>query len=164
MPKLFEKTSDYTELLLNVSVTDRDGIVYHLTHDIKEVEFRIRTETDVERVASGEITENELPKGQVEIIGWLYQYYNIEPKSKVDKAVKSGKKVRKDEIPAKTQLFTPDWIVKYMVENSVGKLWINHLEIDVKDHIDSDKSIKWLKNKWVYFVDGTQQDEVVKKI
>lgn len=163
LPKLFEKTSDYTELLLNVSVTDRDGIVYHLTHDIKEVEFRIRTETDVERVASGEITENELPKGQVEIIGWLYQYYNIEPKSKVDKAVKSGKKVRKDEIPAKTQLFTPDWIVKYMVENSVGKLWINHLEIDVKDHIDSDKSIKWLKNKWVYFVDGTQQDEVVKK-
>ena len=106
LPALFEKTSDYTELLLNLSVIDQDGVVYHLVHDIPEEDF------DVER------------GGQVEIIGWLYQYYNTEPKN--DAFAKSGK-ISKEEIPAVTQLFTPDWIVRYMVENSVGRLWIEHL-------------------------------------
>lgn len=157
LPKLFEKTSDYTELLLNVSVTDQDGIVYHLTHDIREADFKIRTEMDEEKLASGEITEEQMPEGQVEIIGWLYQYYNIEPKSKVDKAVKAGKKVRKDEIPAKTQLFTPDWIVKYMVENSVGRLWIDHLHMNP----ETDDLINDLIEKWVYWVDGEKQEKEV---
>lgn len=106
LPALFEKTSDYTELLLNLSVIDQDGVVYHLVHDIPEEDF------DVER------------GGQVEIIGWLYQYYNTEPKNEA--FAKSGK-ISKEEIPAVTQLFTPDWIVRYMVENSVGRLWIEHL-------------------------------------
>lgn len=161
LPKLFEKTSDYTELLLNVSVTDQDGIVYHLTHDIREIDFKIRTETDEELLESGEITLEELPEGQVEIIGWLYQYYNIEPKAKVDKAVKSGNKVRKDEIPAKTQLFTPDWIVKYMVENSVGRLWINHLEVDASNNMEADNSSAELKKKWRYYVGGANHKEDV---
>ena len=94
LPALFEKTSDYTELLLNLSVIDQDGVVYHLVHDIPEEDF------DVER------------GGQVEIIGWLYQYYNTEPKNEA--FAKSGK-ISKEEIPAVTQLFTPDWIVRYMV-------------------------------------------------
>ena len=106
LPALFEKTSDYTELLLNLSVIDQDGVVYHLVHDIPEEDF------DVER------------GGQVEIIGWLYQYYNTEPKNEA--FAKSGK-ISKEEIPAVTQLFTPDWIVRYMVENTVGRLWIEHL-------------------------------------
>ncbi len=107
LPELFEKTNDYTELLLNVSFTDKDGIVYHLVHDIPEDDFNIEKE------------------GQVEIIGWLYQYYNTEPKDKVFSRP-SGQKIRKEDVPAATQLFTPDWIVRYMVENSLGRLWIEN--------------------------------------
>lgn len=105
LPELFEQTKDYSELLLNLSVTNPDGVVYHLVHDIDEADF------DVEQ------------GGQVEIIGWLYQYYNIEPKKAVTSRP-SGQKIKKEELPAVTQLFTPDWIVRYMVENSLGRLWI----------------------------------------
>ena len=111
LPALFEKTSDYTELLLNLSVVDQEGVVYHLTHDIPEQDFDI-THPDED----GEV------KGQVEIIGWLYQYYNTEPKNAV--FAKNGK-ITKEEIPAVTQLFTPDWIVRYMVENSLGRIFID---------------------------------------
>ncbi|OUP58759.1 BREX-1 system adenine-specific DNA-methyltransferase PglX [Butyricicoccus pullicaecorum] len=104
LPALFEKTNDYTELLLNLSVVDQDGVVYHLTHDIDEDDFNIEK------------------GGQVEIIGWLYQYYNTEPKNAA--FAKNGK-ITKDEIPAVTQLFTPDWIVRYMVQNSLGRLFID---------------------------------------
>ncbi|MFQ6830971.1 BREX-1 system adenine-specific DNA-methyltransferase PglX [Butyricicoccus pullicaecorum] len=104
LPALFEKTSDYTELLLNLSVVDQDGVVYHLIHDIDEDDFNIEK------------------GGQVEIIGWLYQYYNTEPKNAA--FAKKGK-ITKDEIPAVTQLFTPDWIVRYMVQNSLGRLFID---------------------------------------
>lgn len=111
LPALFEKTSDYTELLLNLSVVDQEGVVYHLTHDILESDFDI-THTD----------EDGKPTGQVEIIGWLYQYYNTEPKNAA--FAKNGK-ITKEEIPAVTQLFTPDWIVRYMVENSLGRIFID---------------------------------------
>ena len=104
LPLLFEKTNDYTELLLNLSVVDREGVVYHLIHDIDEDDFNIEK------------------GGQVEIIGWLYQYYNTEPKD--DAFAKKGK-ITKEEIPAVTQLFTPDWIVRYMVENSLGRIFID---------------------------------------
>ena len=104
LPVLFEKTNDYTELLLNLSVVDQDGVVYHLIHDIDENDFNIEK------------------GGQVEIIGWLYQYYNTEPKNAA--FAKNGK-ITKDEIPAVTQLFTPDWIVRYMVQNSLGRLFID---------------------------------------
>ena len=87
LPALFEKTNDYTELLLNLSVIDQDGVVYHLVNDIPEEDF------DMER------------GGQVEIIGWLYQYYNTEPKNEA--FAKKGK-ITKEEVPAVTQLFTPD--------------------------------------------------------
>ena len=109
LPALFEKTNDYTELLLNLSVVDQDGVVYHLVHDIPEEDY------DVER------------GGQVEIIGWLYQYYNTEPKDETFALLKKNVKITKERIPSATQLFTPDWIVRYMVENSLGRLWIEHL-------------------------------------
>lgn len=128
LPKLFEKTEDYSELLLNVSVTDQESVVYHLVHDINEDDFN---------VAKG---------GQVEIIGWLYQYYNIEPKAEVDAYVKRGRKVSKNDIPAKTQLFTPDWIVRYMVENSLGRLWI-------EGHPNNE-----LKSGWRYYLDEAEQE------
>lgn len=105
LPGLFEKTDDYKELLLNLPYTS-NGVVRMLVDTIPESNFNV----------------NE--GGQVEIIGWLYQYYNTEPKAKA--FAKKGK-ITKEEIPAVTQLFTPDWIVRYMVENSLGRLWIEHL-------------------------------------
>ena len=105
LPGLFEKTDDYMELLLKLPYTS-DGVVRMLVDTIPESNFNV----------------NE--GGQVEIIGWLYQYYNTEPKAKA--FAKKGK-ITKEEIPAVTQLFTPDWIVRYMVENSLGRLWVEHL-------------------------------------
>ena len=140
LPKLFEKTSDYTELLLNVSVTDQDGIVYHLTHDIKEDDFNISN-----------IGEDGKPTGQVEIIGWMYQYYNTEPKDEVFALLKKNVKITKERIPAATQLFTPDWIVRYMVENSVGRLWLEGHENEI------------LKRGWKYYLDEAEQEADVEE-
>ena len=100
LPELFEKTADYTELLLTISFTDSDGIVSHLVYDIAEEDF---TEA-------------------VEIIGWMYQYYNEERKNEVINIYKGT--VKKEDIPAATQLFTTDWVVRYMVDNSLGRYWI----------------------------------------
>ena len=128
LPALFEKTKNYTELLLSLSVIDQDGVVYHLIHDIPEDDF------NVER------------GGQVEIIGWLYQYYNTEPKAAA--FAKNGK-ITKEEIPAVTQLFTPDWIVRYMVENSLGRLWVEgHPECGLKEN-------------WKYYLEEAQQESEV---
>ncbi len=104
LPELFEKTHDFTELLFNVSFTDKEGVVYHLVHDIAEDDF------------------NVIKEGQVEIIGWLYQYYNEERKNEVINIYKGT--IKKDDIPAATQLFTTDWVVRYMVDNSLGRYWI----------------------------------------
>ena len=141
LPALFEKTSDYTELLLNLSVIDQDGVVYHLVHDIPEEDF------DVER------------GGQVEIIGCLYQYYNTEPKNEA--FAKPGK-ISKEEIPAVTQLFTPDWIVRYMVENSVGRLWIEHLlALDES----ADEAALAAGFGWKYYLpEAKQEPEVEEKL
>lgn len=128
LPALFEKTKNYTELLLSLSVIDQDGVVYHLIHDIPEDDFNIKR------------------GGQVEIIGWLYQYYNTEPKAAA--FAKNGK-ITKEEIPAVTQLFTPDWIVRYMVENSLGRLW-------VEGHPDCG-----LKENWKYYLEEAQQESEV---
>lgn len=100
LSELFKKTDDYTELLLTISFTDSDGIVSHLIHDIEEADF----------------------KEAVEIIGWLYQYYNEERKNEVINIYKGT--VKKDDIPAATQLFTTDWVVRYMVDNSLGRYWV----------------------------------------
>ena len=128
LPALFEKTKNYTELLLSLSVTNQDGVVYHLIHDIPEDDFNIER------------------GGQVEIIGWLYQYYNTEPKAAA--FAKNGK-ITKEEIPAVTQLFTPDWIVRYMVENSLGRLWVEgHPECGLKEN-------------WKYYLEEAQQEPEV---
>ncbi|MDU6867259.1 MAG: restriction endonuclease, partial [Veillonella sp.] len=105
LPELFERTSDYTELLLTISYTDLDGIVYKLVHDIKEADFNITSEG-----------------GQVEIIGWLYQYYISKKHDEIINIYKGT--IKKADIPAATQLFTTDWVVRYMVDNSLGRYWI----------------------------------------
>ena len=129
LPKLFKKTDDYMELLLKLSYIN-DGVVRMLVDTIPECNFNVQDE------------------GQVEIIGWMYQYYNTEPKSA---AFGKKGKITKEEIPAVTQLFTPDWIVRYMVENSLGRLWI-------EGHPDT-----WelLKDNWKYYLEEAQQEPEV---
>lgn len=132
LPELFESSENYMEMLLPVSYTDKDGIIYHLVHDIPEDDFDLEKE------------------GQVEIIGWLYQYYNTEPKDAVFAALKKNVKISKENIPAATQLFTPDWIVRYMVENSLGRLWLD-------GHSDCNA-----RSEWKYYLEEAEQEKSVK--
>lgn len=131
LPALFEKTKNYTELLLSLSVIDQDGVVYHLIHDIPEEDFNIER------------------GGQVEIIGWLYQYYNTELNSQVYDGNMSKSRVPKELLPAATTIYTPDWAIRYMVENSLGRLW-------VEGHPDCG-----LKENWKYYLEEAKQEPEV---
>ena len=126
LPRLFEQVDDYMPLLLAISFTDKDGVVCHLVNDIPESDWQ----------------------DAVQIVGWLYQYYNTEPKEQVFANLKKNIKISKENIPAATQLFTPDWIVRYMVENSLGRLWS-------EGHPDFDKS------EWKYYLDEAPQEPQV---
>ena len=126
LPRLFEQVDDYMPLLLAISFTDKDGVVCHLVNDIPESDWQ----------------------DAVQIVGWLYQYYNTEPKEQVFANLKKNIKISKENIPAATQLFTPDWIVRYMVENSLGRLWS-------EGHPDFDKS------DWKYYLDEAPQEPQV---
>ena len=128
LPFLFEKAEDYHELLLTISYTDEQGVVCQLVKNVQEENF----------------------KEAVEIIGWMYQFYISEKK---DAVFSSKQKITKTTLPAVTQLFTPDWIVKYMVENSLGKMWI-----------DGHKT-SMLKKELKYYVEDAEQElEVQRKI
>ena len=101
MPFMFEKIEDYTELLFPENLLHIDSIVKDINEIIPEDDWR-----------------------EVEIIGWIYQYYIAPRKEKVFKSLKKNVKITKENIPAATQLFTPHWIVRYLVENSLGRLWM----------------------------------------
>ena len=126
LPRLFEQVDDYMPLLLALSFTDKDGVVCHLVNDIPESDWQ----------------------DAVQIVGWLYQYYNTEPKEQVFANLKKNIKISAENIPAATQLFTPDWIVRYMVENSLGRLWSD-------GHPDFEKS------EWKYYLDEAPQEPQV---
>ena len=170
LPGLFEPKDkaipprDYYELLLNINFTDQDGLVWHLVHDIAERDFRVRTREDDLRQAAEGIPEEEMPAGQVEIIGWLYQYYNTEPKNEVFAGLKKNKKIGADDIPAATQLFTPDWIVRYMVQNSLGRLWVEG-HPDTKERFmpkhNADGSVCVQEGRWNYYLEEAQQEPQV---
>lgn len=138
LPELFEQVEDYTELLFTASYIKKDGVIAKLL-SIPEENFN---------VSQG---------GQVEIIGWLYQYYNSEPKQLVFSRPKS-QKIKKQDIPAATQLFTPDWIVRYMVENSLGRFYIEKMmgngdtrtEKEIAQHFN-----------WVYYLETAEQPDAV---
>ena len=131
LPGLFAAGDDISEAFLQFSYIDPNGVVYHLVHDIPEEDFQ----------------------DQVQIIGWLYQYYNAELKDEVFAKLKKNIKVSKENIPAATQLFTPDWIVRYMVENSLGRLWL-------EGHPNPE-----LQAKWKYYVpEAKQEPEVENKL
>ena len=126
LPGMFKPISDFMTLLFPSNLLREESVLGRLISDIDEDSWA----------------------DQVQIIGWLYQYYNTEPKEKVY-ARKSGTKIKKEEIPAVTQLFTPDWIVRYMTENSLGRLWLDgHPENDIKSN-------------WKYYLDEADQEESV---
>lgn len=142
LPRLFEDldgSNSFSELLITLSFNDPNGVVYRLVNEVDERWFDIHA-TD----------EDGKPLGQVQIMGWMYQYYNTEPKDKVFADLKKNIKISKQNIPAATQLFTPDWIVRYMVENSLGRLW-------VEGHPDFDKS------DWKYYLDEASQKPQVEQ-
>ena len=150
LPELFEETQDYTELLLDISYANKDDVIYMLVNQedgIPEADFNVTSVNE-----QGEVT------GQVEIIGWLYQYYNTELKDDTFAKLKKNIKITKERIPAATQLFTPDWIVRYMVENSVGRIWIDHLRA-----LDSSVNEKEIAEKfgWKYYLPEAKQEESV---
>ena len=127
LPGMFQKIEDYTELLLPDNLLRDGSVIEQLVTAIPEEDW-----TD-----------------QVQIIGWLYQYYNTEPKDKVFADLKKNIKISKENIPAATQLFTPDWIVHYMVENSLGRLWLEGHPNDA------------LKSEWKYYLDEAEQEPEV---
>ena len=123
LPGLFKTTNDSLELLLNISFTSEEGVVRQLIDTIPEEDFT----------------------KQVEIIGWLYQYYISEKKNQVININKSN--IKKEDIPAATQLFTTDWVVKYMVDNSLGRYWIErNPNSSLKKHLE-------------FYLGEAQQDE-----
>ncbi|MBQ6518175.1 MAG: BREX-1 system adenine-specific DNA-methyltransferase PglX [Anaerolineaceae bacterium] len=127
LPGMFQKIEDYTELLLPDNLLRQGSVIEQMITMIPEADW-----TD-----------------QVQIIGWLYQYYNTEPKDKVFADLKKNIKITKENIPAATQLFTPDWIVHYMVENSLGRLWLEGHPNDA------------LKSQWKYYLDEAEQEPEV---
>ena len=134
LPGMFTTIADYKVLLFPDNMLKEDSVLGRLVSDIEAENFDITKE------------------GQVEIIGWFYQFYNIEPKDKVFSR-KKGTKINKEDIPAATQLFTPDWIVRYMVENSLGRFWL-------EGHPNDE-----LKNSWKYYLDEAEQEpEVAAKL
>ena len=124
LPGMFQTISDYTELLFPDNLLREGSVIEQMIKLIPEEDWQ----------------------DQVQIIGWLYQYYNTEPKDQVFANLKKNIKISKHDIPAATQLFTPDWIVRYMVENSLGRLW-------VEGHPDDD-----LKAGWKYYLEEVEQE------
>lgn len=131
LPEMFERLGSYTEMLLPNNILKPDSVLGRLVTDIPEEDFR----------------------DAVQIIGWMYQYYNTEPKQEVFDGLKKNIKITKEKIPAATQLFTPDWIVRYMVENSLGRMWL-------ESHPN-----KAMKANWKYYLDEAEQTpEVTEKL
>lgn len=127
LPEMFERIGSWTELLFPKNLLRDDSVIAHMVKDIPEEDWQ----------------------DQVQIIGWLYQYYNTEPKDKVFADLKKNIKISAESIPAATQLFTPDWIVRYMVENSLGRLWAEgHGKPENAD--------------WKYYLEEAEQEDSVK--
>jgi len=127
LPVMFERMGGYTEMLLPNNILRQDSVLGHMVSDIPEEDWQ----------------------DAVQIIGWLYQYYNTELKDDTFAQLKKNVKITKERIPAATQLFTPDWIVRYMVENSLGRLWL-------EGHPNAE-----LLGGWKYYLDEAEQEPEV---
>ena len=150
LPGLFEADSDYMELLFGTSYTNKDDVIYRLVNPetgIPEADFNVLT-----------LDEEGNPTGQVEIIGWLYQYYNTELNNQVYDGNMSKSRITKELLPAATTIYTPDWAIRYMVENSVGRIWIEHLRaVDPS----TDEKATAEKFGWKYYLQEAEQEESV---
>lgn len=149
LPGMFQKISDYTELLLPDNLLRDGSVIQQMIELISEEDW----------------------KDAVQIIGWLYQYYNSEKKDDVFAALKKNVKITKENIPAATQLFTPDWIVRYMVENSLGRLWLEG-HPDAKEQLlptKEEQSAYVVGNrnpedtKWHYYLEEAEQETEVQE-
>lgn len=147
LPGMFQKIADYTELLLPDNLLREGSVIQQMIELIPEDDW----------------------KDAVQIIGWLYQYYNSEKKDDVFAALKKNVKITKENIPAATQLFTPDWIVRYMVENSLGRLWLEG-HPDIKEQFlptEEEQSAYAAGNrdqedtKWHYYLEEAEQESEV---
>lgn len=127
LPEMFEQIGGWTELLFPKNLLRDESVIAKMVTEIPEEDW----------------------KDQVQIIGWLYQYYNTEPKDKVFAEMKKNIKISAEAIPAATQLFTPDWIVRYMVENSLGRLW-------------AEGHGKPAGAEWKYYLEEAEQGNAVK--
>lgn len=127
---MFQRISDYTELLLPDNLLREGSVIEQMISSVPEEDWR----------------------DAVQIIGWLYQFYNTEPKQEVDAKVKKGIKVAKEDIPAKTQIFTPDWVVRYMVENTLGRIWLKGHPSDL------------LADSWEYYMKPAKQDDEIAEV
>ena len=125
LPQMFEPISDYTELLFPDGLLREDSVLAMLAA------------VDAENWTD------------IQVIGWLYQYYNTELKNETFELLKKNVKITKERIGAATQLFTPEWIVRYMVENSLGRLWL-------EGHDD-----RALRRRWRYYMDEAEQEPQV---
>ena len=142
LPGMFQKIEDYTELLLPDYLLRDGSVIEQMITLIPEDDW----------------------KDQVQIIGWLYQYYNTEPKDKVFADLKKNIKISKQNIPAATQLFTPDWIVHYMVENSLGRLWVEGHPSAREKYLpahNEDGSVRVEEGKWNYYLEEAKQEPEV---
>jgi type II restriction/modification system DNA methylase subunit YeeA len=145
MPSVFEEIADYTELLLPDKLLAEGSVIRDLVEEIEEYDWKIELNEEEQK------QEEEKGEHGIEIIGWLYQYYISEKKDEVFAGLKKNKKITKENIPAATQLFTPKWIVKYMVENSLGRLWL-------ESHPNEE-----LKAQWKYYLEEAEQEPEVQK-
>lgn len=144
LPKMFEKIAHWTELLFPANLLRADSVIDKMVSEIPEEDF-----TDA-----------------VQIIGWLYQYYNTELKDDTFAKLKKNIKISKERIPAATQLFTPDWIVRYMVENSLGRIYVNEQisslgEMSETDRIEKEKAISE-EMGWRYYLPEAEQTPEVR--
>ncbi len=137
LPGMFQTISDYTELLFPDNLLREGSVIQQMIELIPEEDWQ----------------------DQVQIIGWLYQYYNTEPKDQVFANLKKNIKISKHDIPAATQLFTPDWIVRYMVENSLGRLWLEYGPQGMSCGNGNDA----LRELWEYYLDEAEQEPEVQE-
>ena len=147
LPGMFQTIADYTELLLPDNLLREGSVIEQMISQIPEDNWQ----------------------DAVQIIGWLYQYYNSEKKDEVFAALKKNVKITKENIPAATQLFTPDWIVRYTVENSLGRMWVEG-HPDTKTQLlptPEEQAAYTAGNrdpedtKWHYYLEEAQQEPQV---
>ena len=167
LPELFEEAEDYSELFLPISINDEEGILRKLVDEVGEENFKIKNKNNENKNNGtglaglyniGISSDEKETESQVEVIGWLYQYYNEKKKNEIVGMNKGT--IAKEDIPIATQIFTTDWVVKYMVQNSLGKYWIErNPDSKLKDKLEY---FVTPKNEEIAYIDEKISPEEIK--